>query len=78
MSLTLPDTIIGKVGKELTTEEGYEAAKYCGLNLCATLKVRIYKDSKNYLIAFYATQPILTSYITLQQFTHYFFLGEHR
>lgn len=29
--------IIGKIGKELTVEEGYEAAKVVGLNLCATL-----------------------------------------
>lgn len=28
----------GKVGKDLTTEEAYQAAKLCGLNLCATLK----------------------------------------
>ena len=28
----------GKVGKDLTTEEAYEVAKLCGLNLCATLK----------------------------------------
>lgn len=28
----------GKVGKDFTTAEGYEAAKLCGLNLCATLK----------------------------------------
>lgn len=30
--------IVGRVGKELTVEQGYEAAKYVGLNLCATLK----------------------------------------
>ena len=29
----------GKIGKTMTVEEGYDAAKYCGLNLCATLKV---------------------------------------
>ncbi len=29
---------VGKVGKELTVEQGYEAAKFVGLNLCATLK----------------------------------------
>jgi enamine deaminase RidA (YjgF/YER057c/UK114 family) len=29
---------VGKVGKEVTVEEGYEAAKLVGLNLCATLK----------------------------------------
>ena len=28
----------GKVGADLTTEEAYEVAKLCGLNLCATLK----------------------------------------
>ena len=30
--------LVGKVGKDLSTEEAYEAAKLCGLNLCATLK----------------------------------------
>jgi hypothetical protein len=30
--------ITGKIGKDLTTEQGYEAAKMVGLNLCATLK----------------------------------------
>ena len=33
--------IVGKVGKEITVEQGYEAAKLCGLNLCATLKHNI-------------------------------------
>lgn len=32
---------MGKVGKEVTVEQGYEAAKYVGLNLCATLKNNI-------------------------------------
>ena len=30
--------IVGKVGKDLTVEQGYEAAKLCGLNLISTLK----------------------------------------
>jgi enamine deaminase RidA (YjgF/YER057c/UK114 family) len=29
---------VGKVGEELTVEQGYEASKYVGLNLLATLK----------------------------------------
>lgn len=29
---------MGKVGEELTVEQGYEASKYVGLNLLATLK----------------------------------------
>jgi enamine deaminase RidA (YjgF/YER057c/UK114 family) len=33
--------VVGKVGKELTVEQGYEAAKICGLNLCATLRANI-------------------------------------
>ncbi len=32
---------MGKVGKDITIEDGYEAAKLCGLNLCATLKANI-------------------------------------
>jgi len=37
---TKPDgtTITGKVGKDLTLEQGYEAAKITGLSLIATLK----------------------------------------
>ena len=33
--------LVGKVGKDFTTEEGYEAAKLCGLNLCSTLKLNL-------------------------------------
>ena len=33
------DLIKGKVGKELTTQDGYEAAKRCGLNIVAQAKV---------------------------------------
>ena len=33
--------IIGRVGKDVTIEQGYEAAKVVGLNLCATLKHNI-------------------------------------
>lgn len=30
--------IVGKVGKDVSVEQGYEAAKIVGLNICATLK----------------------------------------
>ena len=33
--------VVGKVGKEVTVEQGYEAAKLVGLNLCATLKANL-------------------------------------
>jgi enamine deaminase RidA (YjgF/YER057c/UK114 family) len=33
--------VVGKVGKDLSVEQGYEAAKFVGLNLCATLKSNI-------------------------------------
>ena len=33
------DLIKGKVGKELSTEDGYEAAKRCGLSIVAQAKV---------------------------------------
>ena len=36
--------IVGKVGKDLTVEEGYAAAKLCGLNLIATLKANVDLD----------------------------------
>ena len=32
------ELIKGKVGKELTTEDGYEAAKRCGLNIISQVK----------------------------------------
>jgi enamine deaminase RidA (YjgF/YER057c/UK114 family) len=32
------ETVLGKVGGELTLEEGYQAARLCGLNLLAQLK----------------------------------------
>ena len=33
--------VAGKLGKDLTVEEGYEAARICGLNLLANLKQEI-------------------------------------
>lgn len=33
--------LVGKVGKEVTIEQGYDAAKIVGLNLCATLKLNL-------------------------------------
>ena len=33
--------ITGKLGKDLTVEQGYEAARHCGLNLLANLKGQI-------------------------------------
>jgi enamine deaminase RidA (YjgF/YER057c/UK114 family) len=33
--------VVGKVGKDVTVEQGYEAAKLVGLNLCATLKANL-------------------------------------
>lgn len=35
------DLIIGKLGKDLSVEEGYEAAKLVGLNICSTLKNKL-------------------------------------
>lgn len=35
------DSITGRLGKDLTVEQGYEAAKLCGLNLLANLKLII-------------------------------------
>ena len=32
------ELIKGKIGKELTTEDGYEAAKRCGLNIISQIK----------------------------------------
>ena len=32
------ELIKGKIGKELKTEDGYEAAKRCGLNIIAQVK----------------------------------------
>lgn len=33
--------ITGKLGRDLTVEQGYEAARHCGLNLLANLKAEI-------------------------------------
>lgn len=35
------EMVIGKLGKDKTVEQGYEAAKLVGLNLCATLKANL-------------------------------------
>ena len=34
-------SIVGKVGQALTIEQGYEAAKLCGLNLIANMQVAL-------------------------------------
>lgn len=36
-----PDFKMGKIGKDLTLEEGYEAAKICAMNCLAALKAEI-------------------------------------
>ena len=38
------ELIKGKVGKELTTEEGYNAAKRCGLSIISQIKEACYND----------------------------------
>ena len=38
------DLIKGKVGKDLTTDEAYEAAKRCGLSIVAQIKKACYGD----------------------------------
>ena len=38
------DLIKGKVGKELSTQDGYEAAKRCGLSIVAQAKVACHGD----------------------------------
>jgi enamine deaminase RidA (YjgF/YER057c/UK114 family) len=35
------DLVLGKVGRELTVEQGYEAARYCALNMLVNLKAVI-------------------------------------
>ncbi len=30
--------MVGKIGKDLSVDDGYNAAKFCGLNIIATLK----------------------------------------
>ncbi len=35
------DLILGKVGRDLTIEQGYEAARYCALNMLVNLKTVI-------------------------------------
>ena len=38
------ELIKGKIGKELKTEDGYEAAKRCGLNIIAQVKIACNDD----------------------------------
>jgi len=38
------ELIKGKIGRELTTEQGYEAAKRCGLSIVAQAKIACSKD----------------------------------
>ena len=38
------ELIKGKIGKELTTEDGYNAAKRCGLNIVSQVKNACYND----------------------------------
>jgi len=35
------ELVVGKLGKDKTVEQGYEAAKLVGLNLCSTLKANL-------------------------------------
>ncbi|POM62375.1 Endoribonuclease L-PSP [Phytophthora palmivora] len=35
------DLVLGKVGKDLTPEQAYEAAQYCALSIMATLKQEV-------------------------------------
>lgn len=35
------ELVVGKLGKDLKVEDGYEAAKLVGLNICSTLKANI-------------------------------------
>ena len=34
-------SVTGKVGEDLTIEEGYEAARYCGISMLSTLKAEV-------------------------------------
>lgn len=44
VSITTDRAIIGKVGKDLSMEEGYMAARLCGLNILAQLKAALGDD----------------------------------
>ena len=44
MSITSNEHIIGKVGQDLTIDEGYSAARLCGLNILAQQRLAAGKD----------------------------------
>ena len=44
ISITSEGELKGKIGKDLTTEQGYEAAKRCGLSIIAQAKVACNDD----------------------------------
>lgn len=44
VSFTSDESVIGKLGHELTIEEGYAAARLCGLNILAQLKACVGDD----------------------------------
>ena len=44
VSITSDESVTGKIGHELTIEEGYAAARLCGLNILAQLKACVGDD----------------------------------
>ena len=44
VSITSDESVTGKLGHELTIEEGYAAARLCGLNILAQLKACVGDD----------------------------------
>ena len=48
------DLIKGKVGKDLTTDEAYEAAKRCGLSIVAQIKKNDNTNAKDH----HGTEPM--------------------
>ncbi len=42
--------IVGKLGADLTTAQGYEAARWCALNLLARMKVELGSNSTTILV----------------------------
>ena len=50
-------TVTGKLGQDLTVEQGYEAARLCGLNLLANLSFRTKVNATRWMCSVHSTNP---------------------
>lgn len=56
---TSGDLLVGKVGADMSVDDGYEAAKYAALSMCASLKEEIGDLDKVKRLVKVSTTPVL-------------------